>query len=344
MVKSPKILFICKQRLGHYGQAYGLVNSAKSTSIHLKSIGIESKVVTVIDNNGIDREVHEYSPTHVIILALWVVPKKIQVLVNKYPEIKWFVSIHSKTPFLAGEGIAFQWLCEYKKIHLSCKNFWVAANNTQIKKDIEKVYGMRVCFLPNMYTPPTIKPPLRICNKLRPKSEIHIGSFGAIRPLKNTLMQAIASIRFADQNNYKLVFHINGDRTEQHGDNIVKNIVNLFACMESHKLVMHPWASHGDFVNKIIPQMNLGLQTSLSESFNIVAADFTFAGVPIVGSNEIQWLPRIFKPVPTDTNAILKSMYMALILGKFGVWVNKMHLKWHNKKSLKKWMKLIYKG
>ena len=36
----------------------------------------------VVDNNGIDKEITEYKPTHVFIEGLWVVPEKFDVLKN----------------------------------------------------------------------------------------------------------------------------------------------------------------------------------------------------------------------------------------------------------------------
>jgi len=47
--------------------------------------------------------------------------------------------------------------------------------------------------------------------------------------------------------------------------------------------------------------MDVVIVTSLSETFNIVAADAISAGVPVVGSNEIPWLSEIFQYAPTNS-------------------------------------------
>lgn len=47
--------------------------------------------------------------------------------------------------------------------------------------------------------------------------------------------------------------------------------------------------------------MDVVIVTSLSETFNIVAADAISAGVPVVGSNEIPWLFEIFQYAPTNS-------------------------------------------
>ena len=68
MHKKPSTLFICKER--SYGVSYGLINSAQFVANFLNKNGVESHVITVIDNNDIDREVTKYKPTHVFIEAL----------------------------------------------------------------------------------------------------------------------------------------------------------------------------------------------------------------------------------------------------------------------------------
>ena len=76
-------------------------------------MGFEAKVVVVNDNNDINREVFKYTPTHVFIEALWVVPSKFEVLIPLYPKIQWYVRLHSNTPFISSEGIAIDWLVKY---------------------------------------------------------------------------------------------------------------------------------------------------------------------------------------------------------------------------------------
>jgi len=44
---------------------------------------------------------------------------------------------------------------------------------------------------------------------------------------------------------------------------------------------------HNDFI-RVVKSMDIGMQVSLSESFNIVAADFVSNGVPLVGSPDIE--------------------------------------------------------
>ena len=117
---QTKILFILKRRddfnaneHNHIGLSTGLFNSATFMNDMLVSLGIESELIVVIDNNDIDRAIIQHRPTHVIIEGLWVVPTKFSVLCNLHPTVKWIIRVHSELPFLAGEGMAMDWLREY---------------------------------------------------------------------------------------------------------------------------------------------------------------------------------------------------------------------------------------
>jgi hypothetical protein len=305
----------------------------------LNSQNIGCKVVTVVDANGIDREVHNYKPDVVIIEALFATPAKLRELLRKYRGrgIRWTVRIHSKTPFLSNEGIAIQWLREYQEIADKNKLFTVSANNLSI---IEEFYHMnmgRFDYLPNIYLP--LHEPCGLHKNH--KNEIHLASFGAIRPLKNQLAQAIAAMIYAEKTGKTLVFHINGNRTEQNGGPILKNIRNLFT-NNRHRLVEHDWMNHKDFV-KLVQKTDCILQVSMSESFNIIAADAAYYNVPVVGSHEIEWLGEGSKANPTNYKDIVKKITWALkypYLKK----INRHKLFQHNKKALDEWLSYLYKG
>ena len=76
-----RVLFIlkrkedyCEEHFSHLGLSTGLFNSATFVNDMLQEENINTKLVVVVDNNDIDKEVTLYNPTHVIIEALWVVP------------------------------------------------------------------------------------------------------------------------------------------------------------------------------------------------------------------------------------------------------------------------------
>jgi len=339
---SPKVLFVCKKRQssgpGPYAKltSSGLLNSATFVNNMLNKNGIESHIVDIIDNNSIDSEVHKFRPTHVVIEALWVVPNKFDILTKKYPKIKWIVRLHSNTPFLANEGIAMKWIYDYSKY----KNVIISVNSQKILRELHGLLKKPVLYTPNYY-------PVKFSNdttNIKEYGVLNIGCFGAIRPLKNHLMQAISAIEYANSMGKKLKFHINGTRIENNGNPVLKNLQSLFANNPKHELVEHKWLSHKDFIT-LLRKMDLSLQVSFSETYNIVTADAVNNNVPVVVSPEIEWVARIFKADPTNSKGMLHKIRLALVFKFFGLhFINKLLLYCDSKKAESIWLKYFKKG
>jgi glycosyltransferase involved in cell wall biosynthesis len=329
---GPRILFICKKKVDSYGVSYGLLNSATFVVNAMRAKGIEARIVSVIDANGIDREVAAYRPTHVMIEAIWVVPKKFRELKAIHPSVKWAVRVHSKTPFLANEGNAVEWIKGYVD-----EGIIVAPNSTELTENLTKVMRIKFPYLPNIYCPLAyaLPPCLRKANEI-----LDVGCFGAIRPMKNHLMQALVAIRFSRCLDMRLRFHVNSNRVEQRGDSVIKNLRALFSCGKFGELVEHPWVPHEDFLITV-GKMDIGMQISLSESFNIVTADFVASGVPIVVSNDVDWMPEDYRVDPTIPGDMLSVMRRT--------WRNKdkakrdasRSLREHNKSANRRWLKFL---
>jgi hypothetical protein len=332
-----KILFICKKRIIGYGVSTGLYNSATFVSNALNYVGVESKVVSAVDNNSIDKEVHDYDPDLVVIEAFWVVPSKFEILCSLYPDVQWVVRSHSKIPFFANEGIAMKWTWGYKEIANKYSNFHISFNDRETSRCLCRIFKEKIIYLPNIYYP---------CEydlKASPGKNydhIHIGCFGAIRPLKNNLIQAIAAIQFVNNIKKKLFFHINGTRLEQDGGSVLKNLEHLFSDVD-HELVEHTWMHHEGFID-VVRTMDIGMQVSLSESFNIVSADFIANWVPMVVSPDISWVSVFSQADPNRVKSIVKALHRVRLLRYFGLnGLNRYYLEKHNRKSVRKWMRFL---
>lgn len=289
--KKMDILIITKSK-NNYGAetpntlSTGLFNSAQHIVLALKNVpGVTINLVSVVDNNSIDRAVTLYKPDIVIIEALWVVPEKFEILKRLHPTVKWVIRIHSEIPFLSFEGIAMNWIRRY----LTEQNIYVAANAKETFIDLQNLfYGRKdfILHLPNYFSLPNEIP--RVKEDF--EDSVHVGCFGAIRGLKNQLAQALAAIEFADRNGSQLFYHINTGRTEGFGsENILRNIREVFVYRSEHTLVEHGWLSNDDFQRLLMKEIDISLQVSFSETFNLVAAESVACGVPIVVSEEIDW-------------------------------------------------------
>ena len=314
-----RVLFLLKRREdfnnvihNNIGLTTGLYSSAKFVNDMLSDHNIESNLEVIIDNNDIDRVVTKYRPNFCIIEALYVTPTKFPILIKLHPNVTWIIRLHSQMPFMAGEGVAMDWIGDYSNI----PNVVIAANAPNMFEEIynyiriknrwtNKQTDKKVIYLPNYY-PQQYKKKQFNYNK----EVIDISCFGAIRPLKNHLLQAHAALKFADKLGKKLRFHVNAGRIEMKGEPIINNLKGLFQQLaeSGHQLVNHQWAPREQFL-KICETMDIGLQVSFSETFNIVAADLVSQGVPIIGSDEIPWLNRKWSASPVNTNSIVDKLY-----------------------------------
>ncbi|MGH7044928.1 MAG: hypothetical protein ACREE2_00890 [Stellaceae bacterium] len=311
--RRSRVLFICKRRRGYWGMreqsggdlSSGLHNSVTFLVEMLAGLGVAAKLVEVVDNNSIDREVAAYRPTHAIIEALWVVPEKFDILKKLHPRVQWIVRTHSEAPFLANEGIAAAWIAGYleRGVEIMCNSAAAQAQLRAMAVDFGDAEAL-VTYGPNFYpllgrTATTPHAPLA-------GDELHIGCFGAIRPLKNHLVQAIAAIAFANAQSRKLRFHVNAGRVEGGAAAVLNNLRALFAGSAGgrHVLIEQDWVPHPQFLKRLASEIDISMQVSFSETFNIVAADSAAVGLPVIGSAAIPWLGRYAQVPPGDIGAI----------------------------------------
>jgi hypothetical protein len=320
-------LFIVKKHYDYDGKQHpssGVLSSVQFVVDMLNAQGLRALMVTAEDGNSIDALVAQYRPVAVVLEAIWVTPAKMAELMHLHPKVRWTVRAHSEIAFLAQEGCAVEWLAAFNRLGIE-----VAFNSEQTAQDWAAVPGLgRAAWLPNYYLLRQARKPLEHA------AALHVGCFGAIRPFKNQLIQAMAAAAFAAQHRRPLVFHMNGDRVEQFGQSNLKNIQAALKAAGA-TLVLHPWQGHAEFL-ELIAQMEVCMQVSLTESFNIVSADAVSMGVPLVGSSAITWLPR-FSQAPTgDVHGIVEAMDRA---GRISVFINHEALEDYLCEARKVWMR-----
>jgi hypothetical protein len=363
----PRVLFVLKLREDTYGGvekengnwgdggegarrplSSGLFNSARLVVSMLEQNGVTAKLVHVIDNSYIHREIVNFNAEVVIIEAFWVVPEKFDELYAVCPNVKFIIRNHSETPFLANEGIAFDWMLKYAQkpnVFMSSNaprmleesRFLIGQENPQWTQD---TIHLKTPYLPNYY--PTKDCPTTGSELCTDSEFINIGCFGAVRPLKNTLVQAIGAMKFARRLRKRLRFHINGGRIEMGGQPILKNLAQLFEHFPQYELINHPWMDHADF-RKLVGSMDIVTQVSFSETFNIVAADAVTQNVLTITSSEVPWSARILQANPTSSSDIAEAMARGWALRESNLTFNPsiLGLSHHNKESEKAWLNYL---
>jgi len=345
-----KVLFILKRREdyqavlhSHIGLSTGLFNSASFVNNMLTESNIDSVLEVAIDNNCIDRLVTAHKPTHCIIEALWVVPSKFTVLQRLHPGVTWIIRLHSEMPFMAGEGNAMDWLGDYSRFD----NIVIACNAPRMLRETrlylqhlnqwdDKTTEERVIYLPNFY-------PQEYKTKKfnRNKDWVDIGCFGAVRPLKNHLLQAFGAMEFAEKIGKRLRFHVNAGRIEMQGGPALNNLKGLFQQISDHghELVNHQWTPREQFL-ELCGQMDIGMQVSFSETFNIVGADIISQGVPLIGTaEEIPWAVHGFCADPNSSADIARKLELSYNWPRINVKSNQWSLTAYTDATRKTWAK-----
>jgi hypothetical protein len=119
-------------------------------------------------------------------------------------------------------------------------------------------------------------------------------------------------MEFAERIGKRLRFHVNAGRIEMQGGPALANLKGFFQQIESHghEMINHQWTPREQFL-ELCGQMDIGVQVSFSETFNIVGADIVGQGVPLVGSREIPWLNGFSAADPTSSEDVAKKLLFA---------------------------------
>ena len=291
-----KILFIVKG-----GKTpHSLSNSAIFTINYLKTLNVNTDIAFVTESSQIENVINDNAPTHVIIESVFVMPIEFLRLTNMFKKVKWFIRLHSDIGFFFAEIYGMEWLKAYQTFD----DITVAANNSEIIQNLSPLLQKDIVYLPNIY-PDNFEYDNHV-DRVKEKKIIDIGCFGNLRLVKNQGFQAVLAMNFANILSKKLRFHINVGKSELRNNAVLTNLRALFKD-SGHELVEHGWVPHDEFI-QLVKTMDLGLQLSYTESFNIVACDFIANGIPILVSDTISWCLPNYKASTIDMNECLSKL------------------------------------
>jgi hypothetical protein len=271
----------------------------------LRKRGIRADVRPVVNVAGI-AAVLDQNPTctHLVIQAPWLGVRELAPLVDRYPTVHFVVICHSQVSFLQADPGAVANLTDYLTYQESVLNFSAAVNNQRLQRFVTQVYQARCLLLPNLYdVTPDNKPP--VWRIPQTKDVLRIGSFGATRVLKNHLTAGSAALMVARLLGTHLEFWVSGSRTDG-GPQVIPTLQSMFRPLKTAKVVVSPWEPWPSF-RKTIAGMDLCLQVSFTESFNITTADGCDSYIPSVVSEAIEWTPPAWQVNPDDPEAIART-------------------------------------
>ncbi len=289
------------QGISHIGLGVSALNNCKN----LNAMGIRAQVMPLKDPAGLIAALKQNPHlTHVTISAPWIPTSILSSLCAYYPDTQFAMVSHSNTGFLQADRNGIKLIKEAIELEASTYNFHVAGNCTQFVGWMENTFKEPCTYLPNMYF---------LHHKHGERKEIwdggplRIGIFGATRSLKNFVSASAAAMEISANLGVQTEVWINSGREDGPESRLIRaSIAELLSGMPNIVLKHANWSSWTHF-KRLISTMNLLLQPSYTESFNMVTADGIVKGVPSVVSEAISWAPRSWKAEIDDVNDIART-------------------------------------
>src|SRR4029077_3216002 len=183
-----------------------------------------------------------------------------------FPATHFLVRTHSQIAFLQADHYAITSVRETMLLEEGMPNLPLAANNTRLAVFLRTVYTGKCLYLPNLYD--IERTHIKRDTTFHHRS-LRIGSFGALRVLKNHTTAAAAALLIAERYRCDLEFWFSVNRDDKSSATKVA-LQNMFAGLPWASLVEYPWAEWPVF-RRIVAHMDLNIQLSFSESFCLTA-------------------------------------------------------------------------
>jgi glycosyltransferase involved in cell wall biosynthesis len=204
--------------------------------------------------------------------------------------------VHSNVGFLQADPKGVRLIREAAEMQPFFKNVRLAGNCEEFVQWVKEAYHKPCWLLPNLYN--LGDNPVAPMQNMWKGGHLRIGSFGAVRPLKNTMTAAACALQLSNKLNAIVEFWMSANRVEG-GANCVINAIEEMLAGTHVKIVPSPWEPWPQFRNTMA-KMHLHLQPSYTESFNLTVADAISVGVPSVVSPAIGWTPKNWQADPDD--------------------------------------------
>lgn len=317
----------------------GLNVAALTNARVLRQRGIHTTVFPVCNNVDVVDGILEYERdhkkplTHVIISAPWMSRYDLTNLVEFFPDIQFVVECHSNVGFLQADPNAMTIIRAVIALSNTHSNILLGGNSEPFVKWASEVYGTHVVLLPNLYP---ISPPAK--KRWDGFLPIRIGVFGAVRPQKNFMTAAAAAMLIQQNVQLPVELHMSTGG-EGDGGSVSRAIDQMVAGIPSFTLIRHLWQPWEEFI-QTVEKMDLMIQPSYTESFNMVTADGIVMGVPSVVSNAIRWAPNSWKADSDDVLDIAR-VGTKLLKSRFSVYRGMRALKKSNRYALKHWFRYL---
>jgi len=313
----------------------GLGVSALQNQRALRTAGYMAEVRQVLEEDRQTAALAHHVPlTHVVVSAPWIATKELAEMAYRHPDVELAVLSHSNVGFLQADPQAIALLREGADLERALPNFHIGANSASLRNWWQAAYQTPMLLLPNMYPFEALR-----SRRMWSGGTLRIGCFCAIRPYKNVLTAAAAALEVSVRLRAPdLEFWISGGRTEG-GGTIPEAIHQMYARVPRAKVVANHWESWPRF-RETVGSMDLLMQPSYTETFNMVTADGIARGVPSVVSEAIAWAPKNWKAA-TDEARDMADRAVALLHDPTAIEQGMDALTANNEAALREWKKFV---
>lgn len=236
--------------------------------------------------------------SHVIISAPWLINGDLDTLIGSFPDIQFTVLCHSNVAFISADRNGFAKIAHIADLSQMAHNLTLAGNCEAFSTWAVAALRCPCRWLPNLYDTTTFKP-----IRLHPWRDgvLKVGCYGAPRVQKNLISAAAAALEMAEKLSVDVEFHINVGRDEN--QRVLDPIRQLMAVHRRGKLVEDHWSNWAQF-RHTIGRMDVLLQPSWTESFNMVTADGVAEGVSSAVLESVGWVPHSWIAKLDDTSSL----------------------------------------
>jgi hypothetical protein len=290
--------FAANRNISHIGLGVAAINTAKV----LQQNGINTVVWPIINAEDLRKRLLAYPTENVIISAPWIPSPELQGLGYDFPNTHFSVNCHSNVGFLQADRSGVRLVREVMELEAGSTNIHLAGNSRRFCDWIRFAFNAPCAYLPNLYYlhDEPLPLPRPFCG-----GTLKIGVFGATRPLKNMMSAAGAALEIARSLRSPLELWVSAGRTEGGGEVVLGAVNEMLSNLPGISLVLNGWQTWPQF-RRTVGSMNLLLQPSYTESFNMVTADGVAEGVASVVSSAIDWAPEDWKADVDDTLEIAR--------------------------------------
>jgi glycosyltransferase involved in cell wall biosynthesis len=333
--------FAAFQNVSHIGLGVSATQNAKALRsagyiVEIWPINCFADLQTLMKAEFQARTLAHHVPlSHLVISAPWISTADLARLAAQNYDLEIAVVSHSNVGFLQADPRAIELLRQGAELEQGCPNFHIAGNSQRFQSWWQATYGTAMTLLPNMYplTHPRARP-------MWQRGTLRLGCFCAIRPYKNVLTAAAAALEVGQRLRVTdLEFWISGGRREGGGQTIVAAIQQMYLNVPRAKVIERNWQSWPQFL-ATVGSMDVLLQPSYTEGFNMVTADGIAQGVTSVVSDAIAWAPRNWKAASDDACDIANKT-VALLHDPTAVQEGITALEVHNATALVLWEKFL---